>query len=297
MLVADFNRARRMGGEWEFYLPVVGGGDAASVRRTLADVLTANGISATARCYSHAPVTTDLAVEWDSSVEPTSPYRGIGFERIELKTRPITVEEWDRIVPKALEICRYLGGRCNASTGHHVHVGLEEVKTNATVIRSIYNCVHRYESLIFGLIAPSRADSSYCHRMPDRSKLLHGCKHLECFRRALSSWDRCHGLNLTHLFGDGPRIECRWHQGTLDTDKSRHWRNLCLRLVDHACARVCKAADQQLGNDRQGLDKMLCTLGFRPNSRVYSKVSPELRATGKYLLERWKHFNLQSGPD
>lgn len=297
MLVAEINRSRRMGGEWEFFLPVVGGGDANSVRRTLAEVLTSNGITAISRSYSHAPIPTDLAIEYDTSVNPTSPYQGIAFEKIEMKTRPITIEEWDRIVPKALEIVRYLGGRCNASTGHHVHVGVEEVKERPVVIRSLYNAAHRYEPLIFGLIAPSRAASSYCHRMEDRSNLLARCKSLDCFRRALAGWDRCHGLNLTHLCGDGPRVEFRYHQGTLDADKSRHWRNLCLRLVDHACTRTCKAADKQLANDRAGLERMLVSLGLKPNSRVYAKVAPELRATGKYLLRRWKHFTLQAEPD
>ena len=69
---AELNRSRRIGVEHEMTVPLVGTGTGTDVQRTLADVLTANGLRAIARGYSHSPLPdgVDLAVE-----SPTRPSR------------------------------------------------------------------------------------------------------------------------------------------------------------------------------------------------------------------------------
>ena len=69
------------------------------------------------------------------------------------------------------------------------------------------------------------------------------------------------------------------------------WLRQDLRLTDHAAMRTCKTATEQLPNDRINLNRMLTTIGLKVNSRVYAKVAPELRETGRFLLRRWKAFN------
>ena len=159
-----------------------------------------------------------------------------------------------------------------------------------TVIRSLFNLVLRVEPVIYGVIAPSRRTCGYALPIPDDSKLLHRCKTHACFQKALLHWNRRVGLNLTHLFDSFPHVEFRWHQGTLDAEKSRHWLRFLLRLVDHAAHRRCQAAEQ-LVNDRSGIERLLVSTGLKVNSRIYNTVSPELRETGAYLLSRWKSFN------
>ena len=294
MLIAELNRTRRLGLEFEFAIPQIGSGDGSDVRRVLAEVLSQNGITAVARSYSQYPVPLgrDVAVEYDSSVRGESRFNGIRWQQIEIKTRILHgLDDWEAVVPKALEICRYLGGRVNSSCGMHVHVDLPEARMDPVVIRSLYNSVHRYEPVIFGLVAPSRARGCYSAPLPDQPGHLSRCRSLSCFQRSLSGISRQSGVNWTHLWGDEPRIEYRYHGGTLDVEKARHWSRLLLRLTDHACARRCKAAPSQLANSRANLDKMLTTLGLKVNSRVYAKVDPELRQTGRYLLKRWKSLN------
>lgn len=295
MLTAELSRTRRLGAEFEFAIPQIGTGDASDVRRILADILNQNGVSAVAREYSHRPVPPgcDVAVEYDASIRGESRYRGIRWQNIELKTRVLNgLDDWEAIIPKALAICRYLGGRVNASTGHHLHVEFEEAIYDATIIRSLYNLIHRYEPLIFGLVAPSRLRSSYSMPLPDRPGHLARCRSLGCFRQALGGLSRQHGVNWTHLWGAAPRIEYRYHGGTLEVEKARHWARFLLRLTDHATMRRCKSSGAKLENNRANLDKMLVTLGLKVNSRVYSKVAPELRETGRYLLKRWKSLNI-----
>lgn len=294
MLTAEINRSRRIGVEYEFAIPQIGNGGGDDVRRTLAEVLNSNGLRTVVRGYSHRPLQAgiDLAVEYDASVRGESRYAGIRWQSVELKTCILEgIDHWEQIVPKALDICRYLGGRVNASTGHHVHVSMPEVRHRPAAFRSLFNAVHRYEQVIYGLVAPSRRTGSYAAPMLDRPGLLNDCGSLAAISRAMQGHPRTSGFNPLHLFDESPRWEARYHGGTLSADKARHWLRFMLRLTDHATVRTCKAAKTQLQNDRAGLDKMLISLGLRVNTRVYSKVSPELRETGRFLLSRWKQLN------
>ena len=294
MLAADLNRSRCIGAEFEMTLPLVGTGSGADVQRTLAEVLSANGLPAVYRGYSQSPLPpgADLAVEYDSSVQGETEYRGISWHSVELKTRILNgYDDWERIVPRALAIAKYMGARVNASCGHHVHIAFPEVQDDPTVTRSLYNLIKRVEPVVYGFVAPSRRTSGYCQPIPDEAKLLHRCRTVQCYKRALAHWNRRTGLNLTHLFDPAPRIEFRWHHGTLDAEKARHWLRFLLQLVEHAVNRNCQGTDEPLPADRRGVERLLVSLGLKVNSRIYSRVCPELRETGAYLLNRWKHFN------
>ena len=140
MLTAHLNRTRRIGCEYEMTIPLVGTGCGLDVQRTLANVLTANGLRSIPRGYSHDPLPTgvDLAFEYDSSVQGETRYAGVSWHAVEIKTRILSgIDDWERTVPKMLDIARYMGARVNASTGHHVHVSLPEVADRPTAIRSL----------------------------------------------------------------------------------------------------------------------------------------------------------------
>ena len=295
MLSSELNRdSRRLGCEFEVAVPMVGGEESNAVRKLIAQVLSANGVPALARGYSHRPVPegADVCIEYDSSVRGESRYRGIRWVSIEAKTRILNgMNDWERVVPKMLDILRYLGARVNSSCGHHVHVELSEARERPTVIRSLYNTLHRNENLIYGHVPPSRNSNSYCRRLPDMPSRLANCRIMSCFKNELQQLPRESGTNWKHMWGVHPRIEYRYASSTLNVEKARHWARLMLRMTDHACARTCKATKVQLANERPDLDKMLTTLGLKVNSRVYSKVDPELRDTGRYLLKRWKQLN------
>ena len=299
MMNAELNRNRRLGCEFEMTVPLVGTGGRNDVQATLANTLSANGISAIFRSYSHdtIPDGIDVVVEYDSSVLGESRYNGISWHPIEVKTRILNgLDDWERIVPKTLEICRYMGARVNMSTGFHLHMELMEAVEKPTIIKSLYNLFFRFESVIFGLVAPSRSNNIYTLPILIESvQRLKGCKAHRSIRNALRDIHPKSGLNLTHLFlgnalSGNPRIEIRYHQGTLDPNKARHWVRFCLQMIQHACTRNCQFS-AQVENNRQGLEKLLIACGFKVNSKIYNKVSSELRATGKYLINRWKKFN------
>ena len=148
---------RTLGAEFECATPIVGQGGNMDVQRQIASILTANGIRAGYRGYSHLPlpVGIDVMVESDASVRGESRLAGISWAALEIKTRILQgLAEYERIVPKTLEVLRALNCRVNTTTGHHLHIGFPEVKTDPTVIRSLYNLIHRFEPVIFSLVAP-----------------------------------------------------------------------------------------------------------------------------------------------
>lgn len=295
MLIADISRTRTIGAEFEMTMPCVGTGGGMDVQWTLASVLTANGIRAVARPYSHEPVpaNADVAVEFDGSVQGETRYRGITWHAVEVKTRILRgIDDWERVVPAMLDIAQYLGARVNRSTGHHVHVGLPEVTERPKVIRSLASLVARIEPVVYGMLAPSRRGNTYCMPM-GRAPDLRACKSLAEYHAQLHGTNRYHGLNLTHATGDSLRVEFRYHQGTLDSEKARHWLRFLLRVTEHAVNRNCQSFDQPLPNTRNGWERMATAIGLRVNSKIYRAIAPELAETASFLLRRWKHFNGQ----
>ena len=288
---------RTLGAEFEAAVPLVGQGTTLDVQRQIAGILSANGIRAGYRAYSHMPLPpeTDIMVESDSSVHGESRLAGITWAALEVKTRILQgLADYERVVPKTLEVLRALNCKVNASTGHHLHVGFYEVNEDARVIRSLYNLVHRFEPVIFSLVSASRRSNSYCRPLPDVTKLLHGCRKLPCFQEGLGRFEKYQALNWSNLFNnDGaPRVEFRYHQGTLDPTKALHWARLCTQLINHAAIRSCQASNEQVQPTKDGLRKLLTTTGFKVNTKVYSKICPELKQTGRYyLLKRWKELN------
>ena len=300
ILTAELNKTRRLGVEHELTLPRMGTASETDVQNTLAEILTANGLPAIARGYSHLviPQGYDLAVEFDSSIRGHTDWQNVPYASIELKSRILNgIDDWERIIPKALQICRDLGGKINHTAGFHVHLELMEALDNYTIIRSLFNLICRYEQVIYGLVAPSRTNNNYCKAIRSEStKLFQGCRAWRSFLRQIKTLHCKNGLNLSHLCNGShvsthPHVEFRYASGTLNADKARHWLLFLLQMTEHACSRNCQASNEQISNDRRLLEKLLITTGFKVNNNIYSQVCPELRQTGKFLISRWKHFN------
>ncbi len=140
----------------------------------------------------------------------SSGFKASAGAQVEVKTRILNgLADWESVVPKTLDILRYCGGRITPSCGHHLHIGLPEFKADPTLVRSLWNLIHRFEQIIFGLVAPSRRGNSYCQPLPPARKYLHGANAVRTIKQRLSHFGRYYGLNLTHLWTDSPRVELR----------------------------------------------------------------------------------------
>lgn len=284
---------RGLGIETETVVGYLGLGGNAEIQQSLADLFRANDLTAISRGYSHNTVPTDLAVETDGSLSYAEcPYRGVRVAHLEVKTRILSgVEDFKNIVPKALELMSWIGCRVNQTTGMHCHVSVPEIADDPRVIRSIYNLIHKYQYVLYGLCPKSRLTSRYCQPLPPASNPLTGCRTMRCFKRALSPLDRFHIVNFTHLWEDVPRLEFRLFGSTLNPTKATNYVRLVCGLIDHACRRSVQAVAEPLPNDRKSLESMLVSCGFKVNTGIYSRVSPEMRETGRWLLYRWFELN------
>ena len=294
MLEASLNTTRKIGIEIEAVVADISGANRIQVQERLAQIFTANGLPAVARTYSHAPVPhgMTLSVEYDGSLVGSSPFEGITFHQLEVKTRPLNgFGELLAVIPKTVQLMAFLNCSVNRSTGLHVHLdAAEEVGSNPRFVRSLLNLVYRFEPVIYGLVPPSRRSNSYAQPIPDLRSEWSRCSSMKAYRRLLGHWQRYSGLNLCHATGDNPRVEFRWHSGSLDAEKITHWVAFLNRLMDAANTRNCQTPREQVANTRQGLQKMLVTLGLLTNTRVW-KVAKDLAPTRRYLLKRWKALN------
>ncbi len=109
----------------------------------------------------------------------------------------------------------------------------------------------------------------------------------------LNRVDRYAGLNVANLnYDHRMTVEWRIHGGTTDWEKIKAWVLATQRWTEHAIARSCHYKPQPIPNTLAGLNALLVTTGLKSNSRIYNKVQKELREVGRFLVRRWKHFNL-----
>ena len=179
----------------------------------------------------------------------------------------------------------------HTSCGFHVHVGLPEFKTNPRVIRSFLNVCHRYQNVILGCQPPSRRQNDYCRALPSAGRVLHGANSRRSIQRVLGQFSRYHWVNFTGIWDAEPHVEFRVFAGTLDPHRAAMTVRFCLQLVEHAVTRNCQGAEFPIPNNRRGIEALLVGCGFKVNTKVYKKVCPALRETGRWLLKRWKHWN------
>lgn len=295
---SGINFHRKIGIEIEFVAPIVGRGTNQDVQALLAQVLTNQGIQSCARGYTPRPLPPhcQLAVEHDTSLRDESRYRGLAWSKLEVKTAPMLWDEVEQVLPRALDVIRYVGARVNGSCGLHVHHHLPEATSKPQVVRNLQHLWWRFWPVMYGVVPPSRLTNTYCR--PPRlveATVFDRCTTYASLREKISRMERYCGLNLTNLASpERMTVEWRLHSGTTDWNKIRPWVLATQRWVDHAVRRSCHFKHESVSNSQAGLNALLTTTGLRSNSRIYRKVGKDLREVGKYLLKRWKHFNAES---
>jgi hypothetical protein len=290
------NVNRRIGIEIEFVAPIIGRGTNLDVQRLIAEVMTNNGIRACARGYTSEPLPRgyQLAVEHDTSLQDESRYRGLAWSRLEVKTAPMTWEEVERPSAQRWRL-----------SGTWVHASTQVAGCTFTTISPKLSISHRSSATCNTCGGGS---IPYCTAWypPAEERITSAVRRVKTMLRCsifvgsysslcdkLHRMDRYHGLNLVNL-AKQERITVEWriHGGTTEWSKIRPWVLATQRWVEHAVARSCHYKPEPIANTQAGLNALLVTTGLKSNSRIYRKVSKDLRQVGKYLLRRWKHFNV-----
>jgi hypothetical protein len=206
----------------------------------------------------------------------------------------MSFRELEQVLPHALDVINYFAPRINPSCGLHCHVHLGIVTSRPLVVRNLQHLYVRYAPVVYGMVAPSRRHSSYCvPPRPEDARLYDNCTTYTKLCQRLSRTSRYNGLNLTNLTNpDRLTVEWRMHSATTDWPKVRAWVLFCTQFSHHASLRSCHFRPDQVLNTQHSLKALMTVIGMRPNTRIYSQVDKDLRQAAKFLLRRWKHFNI-----
>ena len=292
---------RRIGVEIECVVPIIGVGDNHDVQTLLASILSRQGIRTIARSYTHRPLPDDyqMAIEHDVSLEDENRYPGLRWSKVEVKTAPMTWQALNQVLPATLDVIRYCGARVNRSCGLHVHHHVPEIGRQPLIARNLQHLWWRFHHVLYGLVAPSRVTNRYCYPPQQADATQYDrCRTYPQLCDVLAGVSRYNGLNLVNLAVPSRlTVEWRIHSGTTDYDKIRAWVLSTQRWVEHAVQRSIHHRSEPVPNTRDGLNSLLVATGLKPNSRIYHRVSPELRDVGRYLLKRWKAFKFTDVDD
>jgi hypothetical protein len=129
-----------------------------------------------------------------------------------------------RSVLAAVAAIKSMGGRVNASTGVHVHVGFDRRQTKE--LDRLTTLVANFEKAIY---------ASTGTKSRERGSWSRGVQQLGNARTARNYNDRYRILNLTNLLaGRKPTVEFRAFAGTLNADKILGHVRMCVALVERA---------------------------------------------------------------
>ncbi len=221
----------------------------------------------------------------------------------ELVTPPLAYAD----IPLVQEILRRLrraGGRANASTGIHIHVGLDRQDgTNALDINGIKRWVKntsKFENLMtLALqINPSR-QSTYTKPISrrvvdgiDRVKNLDDLNKLVFNRgRVVTPMrypsERYHGMNLVNIWRIGT-IEGRWFNGTTNAGTLRAYITLMLALAEKAATTTRASSTPKVitaGNEKYAVRTWLLQLGLSGDEykTVRSKLTKHLGGNASWV--------------
>jgi hypothetical protein len=149
---------------------------------------------------------------------------GVGMEVVS----PILRGEAD--FEQIRKVSEILMGVCkiNKTCGLHVHVGLP--RREHRLPQNVLRLYHHYESVIDGLMPPSRRGNAngYC-RPTTFNERIGGASTLEALRSSYG-FDRYRKVNLESIWRHGT-VEYRQHAGTVEAEKIIAWATLVLKLT------------------------------------------------------------------
>jgi len=250
------------------------------------------------KCSDRYSITYDLpqvvGVSEDGSLDESG---------IEMQTPPASGAKFEKVVKDTLKVISRYGCQATRSCGLHIHIDARDVRYNPTKLSKILRAYYAVEPLLYAMLPKSRYGSTFCKPLRQNytyeDLITRGLDKLERIwykepdkdrrnQMKNSKYDekgtRYTGLNLHSLFYRGS-VEVRYHSGTTDWNKIRHWTilNLCIveYAINHYQEKEIKALSLELQERAQA-------------SGLLGKIAKIIRipnSTKKYIAERIGYFN------
>lgn len=176
------------------------------------------------RGYTHATMA-QWKITYDASV--TSTGTGVGHG-LELVSPPLTMEQMEVQLEKALTALNELGAKVDRTCGIHVHHEIDDL--NLDHIKNIYRIYSKHQEHISDLMPLSRRGSqSYCGEMKawemEAMERTESINDLQC-----TMSQRYRNINFKSYIKYGT-IEFRQHSGSTDFEKIMNWIRITQALV------------------------------------------------------------------
>ena len=250
------------------------------------------------QCSDRYAITDDLP-----QMVGVSEDRSLDSSGIEIQTPPASGAKFEKVVKDTLKVISRYGCHATMNCGLHIHIDARDVRYNPTKLSKILRAYYAVEPLLFAMLPKSRYENRYCKPLRQNytyeELITRGLDKLERIwykepdkdtrnRMKRTKYDekgtRYAGLNLHSLFYRGS-VEVRYHSGTTDWNKIRHWTilNLCIveYAINHYQEKEIKALSLELQERAQA-------------SKLLSKIAKIVRipnSTKKYIAKRISCFN------
>jgi len=220
---------------------------------------------------------------------------------VEIQTPPSSGVEFEKIVRAVTKTINDRDCVATKSCGLHIHIDARDFRYRPAVLSKILRTYYALEPMLLSILPDSRYDNHFCQLMRKlynyNDLSVRGINQLEevwykepekCLRdqRKSGKYDdsRYAGLNLHSLFYRGS-IEIRYHSGTIDYEKIKHWANINLCIIEYALNYF----------DKDRIDRLAQQFQERTEtSKRLTELADMLKlpgATKKYMASRIKKFN------
>jgi len=212
----------------------------------------------------------------------------------------------------------------NSSCGFHLHIGAEDLVSNAYALKLLFGLYLSFEDVIASFLPRSRRDNNFCrllkksfhlqeilntNTVDDIEKVWYRVED-EMQRKRIKESEkgsdtRYFGINFHILFSRG-HYEVRYHSGTVNHDKVFHWVRLHLAVADYV-RRVSEVKSTNYGMvlvDTDAYQEAIreCTQSFQitetkeKREKLYTLLDIP-KDTRDYFTQRARKFNGQEAEE
>ncbi len=165
----------------------------------------------------------------------------------------------------------------NKSCGLHVHIDCTDLKHSQLL--NILSFIRVFDEVIFALMPKSRRVNHYCQRISVEKIVMQKLFKYKTegeevlkqrFNNSFEGLERYRGFNLQAYYEHGT-VEFRYHSGTINEEKIKHWIITCLSIVEKMKDQEFRLANRAVVASKQNLKRFLDILSLPKDTQEYWK--------------------------
>ncbi len=246
---------------------------------------------------SSTPPGYDALIEYDRAFRQPPKDCPAHRNMLEAKTRVLSEDEWKPIVRVLLDGIVRSGAKLDTRAVFHLTLGLPGAAYEPRIIRNLMEIVYQYEEVIYALVEPISAMYNMSS-VPILGRAMTALRLADdqSIPGAVASWGRVRGLNITNACDStNPRIEIRYHHGTLDYERITAWKSMWCGILDVAYSDIEVTVKRPRIPNLSALDDLLEIAGVSNHEAILFRQdyrpNEKYRLSGNVIAERFLRGN------